>query len=557
MTLDGCPPSVAIVELRPPGVAPLRVELSTSASSFRHVGAYGLSPIGSFDDWAKQPEPHRRGLDALADCVRADPPEVLLAPDASPPAGDVVARPASLPWLFLAAVLAGVFAVRPAPRSVAIAGGAIVATVLARRGVQSMAFFHQNGQGPEWIRFALQGDAGGYGPGYPELFGAIATRVRRPDLAVFFAQELLAATVPIAGYAIARAMRCTKLVACTIAVVLALDPVLTRTGRSESYYVAITALLFAAAAILVSVDRRERRVAAVFSAALLTAEAARIHPVAWVACAMVSLPLLVGREQRHALRRFAIATVAIALVAAPLVIPAMRAAIRGKLGASIADARGVALGAAPRVALLLAIVVAIAAVRRSLGVRALVLATVVGAAAASNVLRGNIAVVSASYDHLFLPAAVAAVASLVASLNARAIASSVALVGGLHAYRERAAVPFTTDGHELAWCLDWREQLGPGATVATLSRVGQRTLTLPFFGSALPRARGLEAEAAFYYRSSLCTSPEGAPLCASFEARHRLRQLQSRILPSNPSAAWLPLPPSEIEVALFAVDGQR
>jgi hypothetical protein len=58
----------------------------------------------------------------------------------------------------------------------------------------------------------------------------------------------------------------------------------------------------------------------------------------------------------------------------------------------------------------------------------------------------------------------------------------------------------------------------------------------------------------YYYRSSLCSSPEGAPICVSFERRARLRLLESRRFPSISSLPWLSAPAGDVECALYVVE---
>lgn len=565
MKLAECPSAVAIVEVSPADGAPLRVEISTSAHAFRRVGSHGLAPIGSFPDWKTEPASTQRAFDAVARCVEQRPPEALLPHDASPPWSGSPGGARQLPLLMIAAAIAALVASPRRFRVFAPALAVLVATFALRRLLQPAAFFHQNGQGPEWIRFALHGDASGYGPGYPEIFGWIATRSRRPDLAVFLAQELLAATVPLSAYAIVRAVRGHRALALAIAIVMACDPILIRVARSESYYSAIVALLFAASALLALADRGAR-LAGGIAAGLLVAQAARIHPVAWIACAMVPLPIFCrpGRLRDRA-RRTVLAAALVGAVALPLTVPSMLQGLRGTLGDGLPQARVVALRVAPMAlgAVLLAAALVTWRPARAIASRLLVLSIVCGAALASNLLAGNIASVNAAYLHLFLPAALAAgVAMLMASNAPRvAIALVVVAVASVHLIRDRRSTELTTDGHELAWCLDWRETLPPRSEVTSLRRVGGRTLMLPLFGGAQPGWLPFDSDriptitrARYYYRGSLCSTPEGSPACSEFESTHRLRPLLSRRVPSRPSAFWLPLPPGEIEVVLFAIE---
>ncbi|MEO7093597.1 MAG: hypothetical protein ABI175_10125, partial [Polyangiales bacterium] len=371
------------------------------------------------------------------------------------------------------------------------------------------------------------------------------------------------ATVPLSAYAIARSSGAARATAVSIGAALCLDPVLSRVARSESYFSVITALLFAAAAVLASTDARHR-IVGVIAAALLVAQAARIHPLAWVPCALVPLVLFCrpGRTLARA-KRAAIAVGAIALVTAPLVLGTMRTSLRGGLGTEFLPGVRATLGTrvlpAAIVVALLAIVAAVPATRR-LGTRALVLGVVVATASLTDVLRGDAAVVRAAHLHLFLPAAIAAFAFV--RVRGPGIAVIVAALAVAHAVLERPRTLLPTDARELGAALDWREQLPPGAEVASLGRARQRLLPLPLLGAGLPAWRPIDEEGRarfesgprFYYRSSLCATGDGAPLCQRFEVEHRLRALWSRRFPSLASLPWAPLPPGEIEVGLYAIE---
>src|SRR5512145_1114269 len=94
------------------------------------------------------------------------------------------------PWLLCAALALLGIALWRGPRPerrelwlvVAIATCAAVARILW--GLWGP--LHVNGQGPLWIRGALEPDAlAGYGPGYYELFGWLAQLGAAPDRAIF------------------------------------------------------------------------------------------------------------------------------------------------------------------------------------------------------------------------------------------------------------------------------------------------------------------------------------------------------------------------------------
>ncbi|MGZ5970526.1 MAG: hypothetical protein ACXWP4_22805, partial [Polyangiales bacterium] len=525
----------------------LRIELSTSEKAFERVGAYGLSPIGDFADWKLEPEPRRHALEAAVQCVKAEAPIALLSADA--PAPQVtVPKPARLPWLLIAAALASVCACVRRVRPTVLALAALAVVFFLRQLMQPFAFFHQNGQGPQWIEFAFRGDAGEYGPGYGEVFHWVS-HVRRPDRGVLALQEFLAATIPLSVYAIARSGGAMRSTAMVLGAAAAFDPVLARVGRSESYFSLMAALIFAAAAVVALTDRRHRWLG-LLGAGLLVAQAARVHPLAWVPCALVPLVLLCrpGRPLDR-VKRTALAAVAIGLVALPFVLPTMRAALHGHLGSGfMPGARANLSRTMLPVAIALLLVTVLAYLRPKIGIRAWVLAVVCGAAFATDVLANDAKVVHAAHLHLYVPALIAAISAIHPSI-------ALSIVAMVHVVTERPLRVLPTEARELDWALQWREELPPGATVAALQRVEQRLLVLPLLGEGLPVAVPLDATAPkYYYRSSLCFTPEGAPECVVFESTHKLKVISARRFPSIASLPWAPLPPGEIEVALFAVE---
>jgi hypothetical protein len=560
--LESCPASVAILSTKE-----VRVEVSTSPSAYEHAGGYGLSPIGDFADWKLEPEPRRRAFDAIVSCVARDPPEALLPHDAPAPAAPVPPR-ARIPWLLAFGVALALSACtwplrRANLRNTGLALLAIAATFALGRWLTPFTFFHQNGQGPMWVGYAFWGDAGEYGPGYPEVFGLVA-HVRRPEHGIALLQELMAATMPLSAYAIARASGAAKRTALVFGVVLALDPVLLRIAHSESYFSAIVALLLAAGAVLATTDRRHRALGLV-AAALLVAQAARIHPLAWVPCALVPLVLFCrpGRPLDRA-KRAALAAAVIGLVTAPLVIATMKTSLAGHLGHEfLPGARTLLVRRGLFSAAALAPLAALAAMpsTRRIGTRALVLGLVVATAVITDMLKGDAEVVRAAHLHLYLPALLAAAAAV----RVRSVSLAIAALATVHFAFERPKLVLPTDARELGWALDWREDLPRNAEVASLGRADQRLLALPLLGADLPAWRPIdeggralfEGGPRYWYRSSLCSTPEGAPICARFERDHSLRPIATRRFPAIASLPWATLPPGEIEVGLYAVDSKE
>ncbi|MBI2392284.1 MAG: hypothetical protein HYV09_22035 [Deltaproteobacteria bacterium] len=574
MKLVDCPAAVAVVELAPEAAAPFRVELSRKPGAFRVESGVGLSPIGDFPDWAKEPAERRAAFDALTACVKARSAAPLLGDDVDRSTAATRRRP----WVLLSALVAAAAAVafsrKARARRALVASGAALAAALvvfvARRALVPVQFFHQNGQGPLWIAFAAAGDAGSYGPGYPEIFQWLVSGAARADRALLLAQEIGAAFVPALVFSVARQVGARPAVAALLGTAVAVDPILSRLARSESYFATILTLLTAAATLLpLTADRGVRtpaRVLAAIAAALFVAQAARVHPLAWVPAAPLPLiAFLAADRPRRGVSVLAWVTLTILAILAALVLPTMLAALRGRLGEEfmpaaieLARRRGpFALGA-------VALAAALFAVRRAQPAARPVFALAVALSAASmgNVLRNDAAMIDAAWLHGFVPVIAAAIAALSTATPSRA-SIALAPILLLHVLHDARSLSLPTDAAEQAFCLEWRERLPPGAQVAWLERAGARVLALPLDGHALPRAVRIQDDATptlakdgprFWYRGSLCETPEGAPRCTAFERSHRLRPIESRTLPAVASLPWLPIGPSPITVQLYAIE---
>jgi hypothetical protein len=57
----------------------------------------------------------------------------------------------------------------------------------------------------------------------------------------------------------------------------------------------------------------------------------------------------------------------------------------------------------------------------------------------------------------------------------------------------------------------------------------------------------------FYYRSSLCATPEGRPACEALERGASLEVVEERELSAVASLPWLPLPGGPVRVGLYRV----
>lgn len=571
MRVASCPANATLVVVTGSDGSPLTVEVSRRADAFRTVGGVGLSPLGNFPDWKNEPEARRHALDALTSCAK-DGLTVERASQVLPPPtlGGGHTWPFALLFASaaaLAALLAGQR--RRLGRQVGLGVLAVVATVLVRRLFPVLPFFHQNGQAPLWVAFAVQGDAGAYGPGYPEIFHGVAALSARPDRAIGLLQEALAALVPLCLFAIARACSARPGVALLVGLWAALDPMLVRIARTEVYFATIVSLLCLAGAQIAwacspHVPRRARHLA-LLAGALFIAQAARVHPLAWVPASVLPAIALLA-ERRQPLRRSLLVAGAIGVVVALVDGPMMLRALRSDLGgAFLPGAIAVARGRYRLALVVLALVAPLLAAKRTrpLGKPLLVLSFVLAMAGLADVLALDARPSDLAYHHAYLPAVIAAFAALSSLGPAPWSGALLVCLGVAHAVSDRRTLVIPTDAREQAFCLEWRESLPPEAQVTWVARADKRVLELPLVGKGLPRAAPIRDSdprpptagvLRFYYRGSLCTTPEGAPLCRAFEDAHRLRAVQSRTFPGVNVVPWLPLGPDPITVTLFAIE---
>jgi hypothetical protein len=570
-----CPPGRIVV--RAEGDAPTSVELGAATrSSFRRAGEIGLSPIGEFADWSKEPPARRRALEALEACVAREPPPLGFAQ----PAG-AAARP-PVPWLFVGGFLALAIACGARVRKldkrrallVGLAISAAVGAVLGLRwALLPGAFFHQNGHGATWIAYALRDQRGlsAYGPGYAELFGWAALAAgSEPERGVFALQSVLSALSVPCAFFVARGCGAKPVLAAALALGVALDPLLARLAQSESYFAAFVGLAFLAATALAQAGRRVRSVsfvAAVAAAGLLTAQAARIHPLGWVAFALLPLVALCARGRLRArLIRTGVASAAIASVVLLSSGGVLHDVLRGSLGAQWLP------GVLPEIArglpwiVAAMIVIALVARAKSVTLLAAAAAGALGLIWVTNILSEPSFAVARAYERPFWAVLVALVAALGVRFGRQRLVAAGVLVAGIlaAALQLRAATELPTDAREAKLAIAWRRGLPEGAVVAYVERVDHQISTLPLYegvtaarpfpirlGQAQPPNISELGAPVYYYRSSVCASPNAATRCAELERSVRLELVHERALPALPSMRWNPYAPGPVRVALF------
>ncbi len=586
LKLDRCPTGQAVVKLN----GQLDIEISShNEDGFLKVGELTLSPIAEIADWSREPEARRRGLSALAACVERSPPTL--------PKLAVPRRPAA-PWLLIVAVLAFLMAATRPRRgwkrlAMLVLLGVVSwgLTVVARGAVMPEAFFHQNGHGARWVQIALSGGSE-YGPGFAEIFGwAAHWSFPGSEAGVFLLQAVLAGAAPLAVYATCRAVGAASVPSVAWAFAVAVEPVLARISRSESYFSTFTSLSFVAVALLcvgfarAKLDRR----AALFciAAGVVLAQALRVHPLGWVPLSFAPAVALLGLGSMK--RRVRLTFAAYAIVGSIVLVTsggALLQVLQGELGRSWMPRTGFrsdTLGSPLVIISALAAAVPLLVLRNSRGVVFFLLGSALAAVAAGTDMlsKPNPAVDAASVRAYFPVALCLAMAGVIRVLRPlqrrlrlgmpamarRLFALPVLGIGALTTaswalrFEQLAALP--TDSLEAQHFIEWRRELPLDADVRYLARAGSRLLVLPLYAlDGTPRARPLADGAGlppikkrplFYYRSSLCSTPEGRSPCARHQSSARMQLVAEATLPARSSMRWDSYQGTTLRVALYRI----
>jgi len=497
---------------------------------------------------------------------------------------------ACIPWLLAVAVLFALAAMRVPSRSARLTlvalGGLSLATFLGRWFLVPFRFFHQNGHGPEQVSRAVMALSGTYGPGLHELFhGAITLCRDNPELAVAVVQSLLAALSPIAAWSIARTLGGRGLLPWALALAVALDPMLARLTRSESYLGTGNALIFLAMALALRAGVFLRHRASFFCLALaagaVVAQTARLHPWLWAATATVPLGLFFARG---AWRRRLHAAFSMALVIAVVTVVTSGRALWIATHSDLSSrfSRTLRWMFPSRMGVLLAIALPLLTVsfvrarnRRSaaLVVLATLLTLALYAAADLPTATDLRPWIHGAYARLYLPVWVAlvtwALRDLGSSPGSRHVVAFVGLASLLvpAGVRWRVERTIPTDAREQSFVLGWRNRLPPGASLIWLTEAGAAVLRLPIHPTEGPGALRLfpanparllrdpvdDLPPRYYYRSSLCATRDGAPACERFEETHRLSPVVTWVLPAIPSY-FVPYVGSTVRVGLYRME---
>ena len=534
------------------------------------------------------------------------PPPMWSSPQAlrgggSRPTGTQAASPVRVPWraLLACALLVAAWWPRRARRGWGVRAAAVVCAVVAivalRQSVFVPAFFHQNGQGPLWIEMT-RSTRQPYGTGFAELFSwLVALFPSRPEAALFLAQSTLAALALCVSWGLARRSATSPEgaipTAAALFVCMVVSPTLGRLAGSESYFATCLSLELIAAWVLTlggvprgSAVTRLRALAPTIAAGLLLSLAVAVHPICWVPSALVPLVMLVGAGSMR--RRACRTAVAYGTVGAVVVVTALPGVLRvlyGEVGrhwmprgaAPLIDTAHVLKTLLPWLA---GVVVLLATTRRP--VRALpriAVGLLVVAAIALTDQPFRMATppwITSAFTWLYAPLLVAALASTLSDVprtrwQAWALAAVIALGGlGFAARHRDSLMAMPTDTLELRALVAWRDQLPAGSTVMVPWRVGDRLLTFPLYPAFDPLGRRLLAlderhpvpvvgggGSVYYYRTSICTTVQGRPLCDAIERRLSLAPVRLATFPARWSLRYLDYDRPQVSVGLYRVRG--
>lgn len=485
------------------------------------------------------------------------------------------------PWLLCAAlVMLAVVARRGArPRAGELwLVGAIGACAIAARLVWGVwGPLHVNGQGPLWIRGALEpGALASYGPGYFELFNWVTRLGAAPDRAVFATNALLSGMSSVLLYATARIAGVERGGALAAALVTAADPVTIRTAATEGYFSSLIVLALAAQASLVlGLQARVRRDwlgagLAMAAAGLLAAAAARIHPVGYLPLALCPLVVL-GCAVPEAWRaRASFAALAAAVVGATVLLTSARTLV-SSLEASPVTARALASVGVWHGVLLVAMLATVWQLRRRIRQPWMTVLAVLSLVLLLGTRGGfrQHPTWELCYERLFWPGVLLGAASLLPRwLRApgRAVATAAVTAGAVLVAALAHLAPPTTEQLEYRFLQRVLEDAPAGCTLAAVNGASIRVWEIP---SYLVPARGSEqsgsrpvqrasdlhivAGCVLYVRASLCTTAEARALCESVEREVALERVASTVVAAEPSYAFMPYDRPEVEVVVFRV----
>jgi hypothetical protein len=453
-----------------------------------------------------------------------------------------------------------------------------VTALVLRLALGTWGPLHVNGHGPRFVAGAVRdpADIAAYGPGYGEIFAPIAALVpTSPDWAIFACNALFSALLAPLAFGIARMTGVTASAGFLAAALLAVDPVGIRMGATEAYFAAIAFLCTAASATMLlalyemEAGGRGRAAALLLAAGLLLAQAARIHPCAWVLAATTPFVILAG--EAGSWRRRLLTCVAAAAVSGGVLLFTSSSVLLDVLGSIRSGAvfRPELPSSSPLVWIALAAAAYVAlAPQRWLAVPAGI--SLAAAAMTRHAFEASW-IWEQSYLRLYLTLPlIAAIGCLPALPRRRWIvpAAATTLVLAWIRFGLPIVSARSTEQLEYRWV---REQLGrlpPECRVIHLAAAGKRVLMLPTYvgppraAVAMDLRRPGTIEAAlspasclYYVHSSLCSTPDGRPECEAIEQRLTLVPVAEASFPVTREIETFSHDGDSVETRIARVEG--
>ena len=298
---------------------------------------------------------------------------------------------------------------------------------------------------------------------------------------------------------------------------------------------------------------RGRAFALTLACALLTVQAARIHPSAWGPCALAPLCAVACRQRTTTLRRLAVALAVGGVTAAAAILTSARVLLDVANHVLSGDLFRPALyvPSLAATAWLLGLV-AVAAISRRARWLALVAALNVAALLVTRLNYSQSELWMNANERLFVAMPVLTVAALVppAWLAARAVRTSLlaAPLVALAVWGPRVLSGRTTEHREYTWARDWLSTLPAGCRTLNVAFAGHHNLFLPTYAaSARPQASFVRVDArhpvdlsqtlgavrcTYYVRTSLCSTDEGRAACEEVERELELEPVARASFPA-------------------------
>lgn len=578
------------LRLRPHDAPPIDVEVAAPPGpAFLRAGRLRVNPIVDVPDYSLLPAGQRRGVESLVTWLTEHEESILFTATPTMALGPSPAYPLGFrhvgPWLLilaLALLLVG-RGLLPLRRQEVLLLLSCVSVGLGLRWVFGIwGPHHINGQGPLWIRAAIDspGLLSAYGPGYPEVYSAVAALSEgAPDTMLFACNALLSAFAAALIYLLARELDLDNRRAALAAWLWALDPISIRFSASEGYFTIIvlftllTALCTCRGIARLAAGKRLQGLALLLAASLFAASVVRVHPVSWIPIALAPLLALASNTGEVPPRKRIAFVVGFLLVIVSVVWLCdahwISARFSNASGLLAPEDEAFDWRALPFASALVGFAVWFSPRRWLVAVACLSVAAVL----LTSEIYGQSELWRASYQRLFFPSLLLGSAAFLPRRLAewRSIAAVVAVfcfVGVAHHWP--GIVRRTTEQMEYETLRSTiAREVPTGCRLAHLPRVGLRVVEIPDYlsgGRTALRLSDLEeltmalqtGACLVLIRTSICSSSEGRALCESIEGGAGEREVLERTsLPANPSHDQLPYDTEEVEIVVWLLNQQR